>query len=148
MSDVKKVSDNFSVSGQVTPEELKQAAEEGFKSVLNLRTPNEQGVLADEQEHAEKVGLDYANVPLQSNSVDEELVAQTLWEIDKLPKPVLFHCGAGLRAGAIALIATAIEEGLTLEQLTVKAQEIGLSLEQPHLQHFIQKTYENESVDD
>jgi uncharacterized protein (TIGR01244 family) len=140
----KQVSNDFSVSGQVTPEELKQAAEEGFKSVLNLRSANEKDVLTDEYQHAVTVGLDYANVALQPTSADEDLVNQALAEIDKLPKPVLLHCGGGLRAGAIALIATAIKEDFTLEQLITKAEEIELSLEQPHLKQFIEKTYKQD----
>ncbi len=107
----KKVSDDFTVGGQVTPEELKQASEAGFKSVLNLRSSTEQGVLNDEQQYAVNSGLDYANIPLQPTSVDEELVNQALAEIEQLPKPILIHCGAGLRAGAIALIATSVKEG-------------------------------------
>ncbi len=140
----KKVSDDFTVGGQVTPEELKQASEAGFKSVLNLRSSTEQGVLNDEQQYAVNSGLDYANIPLQPTSVDEELVNQALAEIEQLPKPILIHCGAGLRAGAIALIATSVKEDLTLEQLITKAEEIGLSLEQPHLKQFIEKNYKQD----
>ncbi|NJO42647.1 MAG: hypothetical protein HC769_27185 [Cyanobacteria bacterium CRU_2_1] len=45
--------------------------------------------------------------------------------------------GAGMRAGAIALISTAVQEHLTLEQVLVKAEELGLNPEQPHLKQFI-----------
>lgn len=38
MSDIKKVSDEFSAGGQPTPETLKQLADEGYKSVVNLRS--------------------------------------------------------------------------------------------------------------
>ncbi len=140
-NEIKKVSDELSATGQPTPEDLEQAAQAGFKSVLNLRSPNESGVLPNEQQQAETVGLSYAQVPLQSSVSDEKLVSQALWELEHLPKPVLVHCGAGLRAGAIALIATAIEQGWTLEQLSNAANDLGISLNQPHLQQFIQKTY-------
>jgi uncharacterized protein (TIGR01244 family) len=145
MGDAKKISDELSAAGQVAPEDLKQASEEGFKSVLNLRVPGESGSLPNEQQHAEAVGLEYANVPLQPSTPDDELVAKALDEIDQLPKPILLHCGAGLRAGAIALIATAKAQNWTLEQLTEKAQEAGLSLDQPHLKQFIQQNYSQQS---
>lgn len=139
MADIKKVSDQISVSGQPTPETLQQAAQHGFQSVLNLRAVDEATALANEQQEAESVGLAYANVPLPSALADEALVNEALQQLEGLPKPVLIHCGAGLRAGAIALIASAKEQGWTVEQLTEKAHEIGLTLEQPHLQQFIQQ---------
>ena len=52
----------LSAAGQPTPEELKQAAQEGFKSVLNLRSPDEPGFLSDEQQQAQAAGLQYANI--------------------------------------------------------------------------------------
>lgn len=141
MEITKKVNENYSVAGQPSAADLKQAAENGFKSVLNLRSPNEVNTLPDEQQQAEAAGLSYANVPLNSSVPDEVLVSKALEELEDLPKPVLIHCGAGLRAGAIALIATARDLKWTLEQLTEKANEVGLSLEQPHLKQFLQETY-------
>lgn len=141
MSNTKKVSDNLSVTGQVTPEQLQQAAQEGFKSVLNLRSPNEAGFLNDEQQQAQAVGLQYANVPLKPSEPNQQLTELAIQEIENLPKPVLIHCAAGARAGGIALIATAINEGLTYEQITQKATELGLNLEQPHLKQFLLDKY-------
>ena len=64
MSDRKKVSDEFSAGGQPTPETLQNLANEGFKSVINLRSVDETGVLSDEQQQAEAAGLEYVNIPL------------------------------------------------------------------------------------
>lgn len=141
MESAKKVNEDYSVAGQPSADDLKQAAESGFKSVLNLRSPSEANTLPDEQQQAEAAGLSYANVPLSSSVPDEVLVNKALEELENLPKPVLVHCGAGLRAGAIALIATARDLKWTLEQLTEKANEVGLSLDQPHLKQFIEETY-------
>lgn len=141
MGSAKKVSDQLSVAGQVTPEEIQQAAQEGFKSVLNLRSPDEGGFLSDEKQHSEAAGLQYANIPLRPSEPNQELVAEAVREIENLPKPILVHCAAGARAGGIALIATAIKEGLTLEQIKEKANEVGLSLDQPHLKQFLLDKY-------
>ncbi|WP_341528359.1 protein tyrosine phosphatase family protein [Nostoc sp. UHCC 0302] len=141
MGNIKKVSDDLSSAGQVTPEELQQAAQEGFKSVLNLRSPDEAGFLSDEQQQAQAAGLEYANVPLKPTEANQLLTEQAIQEIANLPKPVLIHCAAGARASGIALIANAISEGLTYEQITEKAQELGLNLEQPHLKQFLLEKY-------
>ena len=89
MENVKQINDELSVAGQVTPEQLQQAASEGFKSVLNLRSPDEQGFLQDEQHQAEAAGLQYANIPVKPNEMTDELTTQVLEQIDRLPKPAL-----------------------------------------------------------
>jgi uncharacterized protein (TIGR01244 family) len=141
MGNTKKVSDELSTAGQVTPEQLQQAAQEGFKSVLNLRSPDETGYLSDEEQQVEAAGLQYAGVPVQISEPDHKQVEEAIQEIENLPKPVLVHCGAGARATAIALIATATQKGLTHEQITQKAQELGLNLDQPHLKQFLLDKY-------
>jgi uncharacterized protein (TIGR01244 family) len=137
MSDTKKVSDNLSVAGQITPKELQQLATEGFKSVLNLRASDEEGFLNDEQQQVKDLGLEYANIPLQAKQSDQEQTQKAIEQIDNLPKPVLIHCAGGARAGGIALIATAIQEGLSYEEVTQRAIELGISLEQPHFKQFL-----------
>ncbi|MDZ7964683.1 MAG: sulfur transferase domain-containing protein [Nostoc sp. DedSLP03] len=141
MSNTKKVSEDLSAAPQLTSEELKQAAQEGFKSVLNLRSPDEAGFLSDEQQQAEAAGLQYANVPLKPSEANQEQTELAIQEIENLAKPILIHCAAGARAGGIALIANAISEGLTYEEISQKAQELGLNLEQPHLKQFLLEKY-------
>ncbi|MBC6431293.1 phosphatase [Nostoc sp. HG1] len=138
MSDVKKVSDEFSAGGQPTPETLKQLADQGYKSVVNLRSPDEAGVLADEQQQAKAAGLEYVNVPLKSTSANDNLTAKVLSELEELPTPVYFHCGAGGRASALALIAFATHQKLNREQVLVRAKELDINPDQPHLQKFVE----------
>lgn len=147
VDNIKKISDEFSAAGQISPEDLQQVAQAGFKSVLNLRSPDESGVLSDEQQKAEAAGLAYANAPLSNATPELEQVNQALQELEDLPKPVLIHCGAGLRAGAVALIANAIHDNLSLDEITTKSQELGIS-EQPHLKQFIEeKSHDNPPSD-
>jgi len=137
MSDLKKVNDDLSIAGQISAEELRKIAIEGFKSVLNLRDPDENGFFHDEQQQAEIVGLEYVNVPLNSKEPNQQLTAAAILEIDHLPKPILIHCAGGARAGGIALITEAIQASLTYEEISQKATELGISLEQPHLKQFL-----------
>ncbi len=141
MGNAKRVSEQLSAAGQLTPDQLQQAEQQGFKSVLNLRSPGEAGYLSDEQQQSEAAGLQYASVPLTPSEPNQELVEKALQEIERLPKPVLVHCGAGARAGAIALIATAVQDNLTYEQIVQQAQELELNLDQPHLKQFLLDRY-------
>jgi uncharacterized protein (TIGR01244 family) len=137
MTDLKKVNDDLSIAGQISSEELKQLAIGGFKSVLNLRSPDENGFFHDEKQEAQIVGLEYTNIPLNSQAPNPKLTAQAIQAVENLPKPILIHCAGGARAGGIALIAEAIQAGLTYEQIARKANELGINLEQPHLQQFL-----------
>jgi len=141
MSDVKKVNDDLSIAGQISAEELRKIAIEGFKSVLNLRDPDENGFFHDEKQQAEIVGLEYVNIPLNSQAPNQELTAEAILEIDHLPKPILIHCAGGARAGGIALIAEAIQSGFTYEQIAQKANELSINLEQPHLKQFLVENF-------
>uniref|UniRef100_B8HKW7 Beta-lactamase hydrolase-like protein phosphatase-like domain-containing protein n=1 Tax=Cyanothece sp. (strain PCC 7425 / ATCC 29141) TaxID=395961 RepID=B8HKW7_CYAP4 len=138
MGEVKKISDAFSAGGQPTPEQIKQLAEQGYKAVVNLRSQDEVGVLADEQQQAEAVGLEYVNVQLNPGVADADLTAKVLTELEELPTPIYFHCGAGARASALALIALATQQKLNREEVLAKAEALGINLEQPHLKQFLE----------
>lgn len=138
MSNVKKISDAFSASGQPTPENLKQLANEGFKSVVNLRSPDETGALIDERQQAEAAGLQYVNIPLKSTEANPELVAKMIAEVEQLPTPVYFHCGVGGRASAAALITFATQQQLSREAVLAKAEELDINPEQPQLKQFLE----------
>ena len=57
MESVKKINDELSVAGQLNPEQLQQASTQGYKSILNLRSPEEEGFVKDEQKQAEAAKL-------------------------------------------------------------------------------------------
>jgi uncharacterized protein (TIGR01244 family) len=141
MVNPKNISENLSASGQITPEDIQQLSLEGFKAIVNLRSSSEEGFLSDEQQQAEAVGLEYANIPLNPKEANQQLIQEAIQTIENLPKPILIHCAAGARASGIALIADAIQAGLTYEQIAQKANELGISLEQPHLKQFLLEKY-------
>lgn len=120
-----QVNEHLTTTGQVIPDQLKQAVQEGFKSVLNLRSPDELGFFSDEQQVAESLGLHYVNLPLKLEVMDEALITQILTVLDQIPKPAVVHCAASIRSTAIALLSVAIQEGLTPEQTLERAKEKG-----------------------
>lgn len=139
VDDVKRVNDSLSVAGQVTPEQLAQAAQEGFKSVLNIRSTDEQGFPSNEQQQVEALGLAYGHAPLKVDNATIDQLTHILEELDQLPKPTLIHCAGGMRASAIALLNIANQEGLTAEQAIEKAQELGYDYNtNPKLKQFFE----------
>jgi uncharacterized protein (TIGR01244 family) len=106
--------------------------------VVNLRFPGEAGALADEEQQAQAAGLEYVNVPIKSTEANHNSTAKVLSELEKLPTPVYFHCGAGGRANALALIALAAQQKLNREQVLAKAKELGINPDQSQLKQFIE----------
>jgi uncharacterized protein (TIGR01244 family) len=136
ISETRQIGD--AAGGQPDAAQIQQLAAQGFKSIVNLRSPDETGVLSDEQQQAEAAGLNYVNVPLSPNQANDDLTAKVLQELENLPTPIFFHCGAGGRASALALISLATQQGLNREQVIAKAEELGVNIEQPHLKSFLE----------
>ncbi len=134
-----KISDDVTVAGQVTSEQLTQAAREGYKSVLNLRAPDEEGVLQDEQQRAEAAGLRYVNIPVRKEEISDELTTRVLAQIDELPKPALVHCALGMRAGAMAFMHHATRHGMDAKTAMEAAQNQGFDCNsEPQLKQFFE----------
>jgi uncharacterized protein (TIGR01244 family) len=126
MENIKRINDQLAVAmGQVTPEELQQAVQAGFKSVLNLRSPSEEGFVSNEPQQAKNAGLEYVNVAVKPDGMSDELADQVLQTIDQLPKPAVLHCKSGMRSGAMALMYVAIQEGLTADEAMQQGKQMG-----------------------
>ncbi|HEY9800584.1 MAG TPA: sulfur transferase domain-containing protein [Leptolyngbyaceae cyanobacterium] len=127
MNNAIRINEQLTTTGQIIPTQLEQAIEEGFKSVLNLRSPDELGFRKDEQQVAEALGLHYVNVPLKLEGFNEELITKILTTLENLPKPAIIHCAGGMRSTGIAILSIAIKEGLTPEQTLAKARGLGFT---------------------
>jgi len=126
MQVVRKINDELAIAGQIIPEQLPEIAEEGYKSVLNLRSPDEHGFLTNEQDKIEFLGLHYVNLPTKTEMINPEVVLRILKTINELPKPILIHCDNAMRSAAIVLMYIATKQGIPLEQTFQQATKLGL----------------------
>lgn len=138
-----RISDGLSVdTGQPTREELERLAQEGFKTVVNLRTAGEQNQPLSpeaEGEVARKAGLDYLHIPVASTDPRPEQVNQFREKLSELPGPVLVHCASGKRSGAFAILQLADQEGLPGEDALARARTLGFDWKSPELEGFIKR---------
>jgi len=92
---------DFATAGQLTPDDLAQAAAEGFRSVVNNRPDFEAGSSQPTSESlrqaAEAAGLEYAFLPVQSRFQTPDEIARMHDLLQRLPKPVLAFCRSGAR---------------------------------------------------
>jgi uncharacterized protein (TIGR01244 family) len=126
METIRKINNELTIAGQLTSEQLQQIAQEGFKSVLNLRSPDEEGFLHNEQQQAENLGLYYINIPVKVEAINLEIAAQVLTQIDELAKPALIHCNSAMCAAAMVLMHIATRQGVNLNQVFKQAEQLGL----------------------
>jgi uncharacterized protein (TIGR01244 family) len=147
MENVIKINEELAVADcQLSPEQIEAAAEEGYQSILNLRSPQEEGYLPDEAEQADKAGLAYANIPVSPKNMSDELAHEVLSNIENLPKPLLSHCNSGMRSGAMAFMYIALKEGMSAEEAMEQAREMGFNCEQsPQMKDFFEQYIEEHS---
>ena len=127
MKNLKQINDQLWISGQPTPEEL-DGARGRFRTVVNLRTAGENGVLPDEERLVEGAGMTYAPIPVSPDTLDDAAVerfGQALSSVDATP--ALIHCQGGGRAGIMTLLHLAIANGWSIEQALLEGEEKGIA---------------------
>jgi uncharacterized protein (TIGR01244 family) len=143
MPDRIKINDDIMVGAQPSEAELKAMADDGFKSVISLRTDDEpmQRLSPDEEgDKAREFGLEYTCIPVSMDQADHALVDRFRQQLDDAPKPVYVHCRMGKRAGAFVMMDQAVKNDLTGQQTLEKAEEMGFQCDEESLEKFV-RTY-------
>ncbi len=115
-------SDSVLTGGQPTVDQIKQAAETGFKTVINLRTENELPDPDQELTWVEGSGMKYIHIPVVVTGGFTPQNAKVLAEALSKPEnyPLIVHCKSGERVGAMfALKAFHIDEKEIEEALLI-----------------------------
>jgi uncharacterized protein (TIGR01244 family) len=134
METIRKITHDLAIAGQIGPDQLKQIAQEGFKSVLNLQTPDEIGFLINEQQQVEDLGLCYVHMPIALDNINHnDLTTQVLQQMAELAKPILVHCSSDVRAAAMVLMYIATRQGVPLDQALQQAEKLGLFKKVSHV---------------
>ncbi|MBD2611677.1 MAG: beta-lactamase hydrolase domain-containing protein [Nostoc sp. ZfuVER08] len=126
MNIVRKINDELAIAGQITLVQLKQITDEGYKSVVNLRLPDETGLLANEKEKIELLGLYYLNLPFKAQDINDVVTLEIFQRIAELPKPTLIHCDNSIRSATIVLLYIALKQGIAFDKALQKVINLGL----------------------
>jgi uncharacterized protein (TIGR01244 family) len=98
------VTGDFSVSPQITPQEVAAIARDGFRSIICNRPDGE---AADQTPHAmieaeaAKAGLEFRHIPVISGAMTQEDVDAMAAALKELPAPVFAYCRSGARCGVL-----------------------------------------------
>lgn len=103
------MSETVGFAGQISPEQIDQVVEKGFKSIINNRPDfeggSEQPTSAQIEEAARQAGLDYVFQPIVSGQITELDVRNFANHYNSLPKPILMFCRTGNRSNNLYQIA-------------------------------------------
>lgn len=135
----KPINSAMSIGAQPTVDDLKQLKKEGFRSVINLRRPDEPSPLNPQQEAQEvrALGMDYQHIPVSPQNLSGDEADKFDEAMRSVPKPVFIHCQGGTRAGAFSLMHLGREKGWTGEQAFEEGERAGFKCESPALKQFV-----------
>jgi len=107
---IRYIDSDYAVAGQLAPENMKQLADAGFKSVINNRPDGEepaQPPAAQMQAAAEAAGLQYVYLPVGAAYPAENAAVTLRAELARLPRPILAYCRSGARSQTVYSMAKA-----------------------------------------
>ena len=98
--DLRRLTDDYTVSPQIDPSDVALAASTGFKSIMCNRPDGEEygqpdfDVIADA---AKKAGLEVQWVPIVSGMITPDALEAFRTALEEMPKPMLAYCRTGTR---------------------------------------------------
>lgn len=123
-------------AGQPTGEQIQLIAEEGYRTVIDLRLPDEPRGF-NEPEAAKQNGLAYVNIPVNPATLDQATIDRFLNALRKAEKPVLLHCSSSTRVGGLLYAWLVLEKKEPPEKALEQARAAGLR--SPELTGKVQK---------
>ena len=134
------LNDRITVGAQPSAAQLEQLAQDGFKTIINLRSSGEEDQPLSPDEEGKKVqeqGMQYLHIPVSPEAMQPEQVDQFRRELSRLPTPVFVHCKTGQRSGALAMRHMAVERGMSGEETVDKAEQMGFECKAPALKKLV-----------
>lgn len=124
----KTIATGIAIGGQPQAEDIEDLKAKGYKTIVSVRTPQDDGYLPEEERLVENAGLNYSEIAISPKIIDDIAVgrfSQALVADDAAP--VYVHCGSGGRAGLMVLLHMAIQHGWTVEQALEEGQKQGIA---------------------
>lgn len=140
--EITRITEALFVGPQPTADDISHLAEEGFLTVINLRTADEKDMEITPTEEGEIVrgsGLRYSHIPVYGDDLHLEEVDMFRHDVKTLMGPVYVHCCGCARAGAFVMMHYAVETGLSPEAVFQKAGEMGLNIGGETMKQFMRR---------
>lgn len=129
--EIRKLTDEISVSPQIRLEDIHELARLGFKSIISDRPDGEENDQPDADSvclAAEGAGLEFRHIPVVASDIGDRDIALFAEAMKDLPKPVLAFCRTGTRAAMLWALSQAATEGP--DPVLAATKSAGYDLEQ------------------
>ncbi len=105
--------DQFGTLGQISPAQLSEIAQQGYKSVINNRPDGEGGPdqprNADIEAEAKRLGLNYVYLPVVPGAFTPDQVVEMARLLKTMPGPILAFCRSGARSTNLYQLALQVK---------------------------------------
>ena len=103
---------DIAVAPQLQPEQMAEAAAQGFKSVINNRMPQEPAQPAQDalRDAATQAGMHYEWQPVNPAMIGAQDVEKMASYLETLPRPLLVFCRSGSRSTALVQAAARMKK--------------------------------------
>ena len=102
--DIRQINDEYSVSGQITVDDLDEIKALGFKSIVchrpDLEAPD-QPTFDSIAARAKELGLEITHIPVGPMGVTADAVTRMVDALDEFQRPMLGYCRSGARSTAV-----------------------------------------------
>lgn len=137
-----QISDEMTIGEQPDANDIQRLADNGFQSVVNLQTRDEDSDdfgIDDERETVHSQGMTFKHIPVSIGQMDQDKVDEFSEAITYAPLPAFVHCKSGLRAGAFSLMHLALERGWSGDKALQIAEQMGFECKNDTLRDFVRE---------
>lgn len=106
---IRQITEDYSVTGQISVEDVAKIKDAGFKTVISNRPDSEDGAIPHDaiESAVRAAGLEFRYIPVISGQVSQENVDDQAKALAEMPTPVLAYCRSG---GRCANLYTLVSE--------------------------------------
>ncbi|CDZ80710.1 Beta-lactamase hydrolase-like protein [Candidatus Rubidus massiliensis] len=126
-----KVTDECTIAGQPSMQDLSELETKGYKTVINFRENGEgnQPISPQEEERIVKdLGMEYIHFPMNLKTLTMDDIIRFDKIYSGLKQPVFAHCQRGVRAAVLLLINYAEKANMNGEEILNYADKLGIHL--------------------
>jgi len=118
------------VGGQPTPGQLERAHELGYRTVINLRQPEEKD--NTDPDRVQDLGMTYVSIPIKGSADMTEEKARALADaLEAAELPVMVHCASGNRVGGLFAMSAYLIDGMSPEEALAVGKAAGMTRLEP-----------------
>ena len=148
MTAIHTVSPGLYSAGQPSPEELAELAQEGLRTIINLR-PQSEVCSFDEGTIAQGLGLRYVAIPVAgATDLTKATVSRFSEALAEALKagPVLVHCASANRVGALMALEQGWIHGADAASALILGRRAGLTSLEPNVTELLQRGNEAQQL--